>query len=121
MFKPFSFKQAEARDFLKNSKAILRSAGLKLVTERSTQTKSLESFKQNPPQLLIVVPRRVGNACTRNRIRRRIKSAFYQLELFQKISGKYALFVYPEAASFSYKEIEGFLSALTPRKPSENN
>jgi ribonuclease P protein component len=121
MFKPFTFSQSEARNFLKNCKTILRAPGLKLVTERQNQTKTTEvSHKIDVPKLLIVIPRRVGNACTRNLIRRRLKSAFYKLELSQKISGKYALFVYPEAASFSYKEIEGFLSALTPTKTLRN-
>jgi ribonuclease P protein component len=119
MFKPFTFSQSEARDFLKNCKTLLRIPGLKLVTERkTTKTISDETAQthQNAVKLLIVIPRRVGNACTRNLIRRRIKSAFYKLELEKSTPKQYALFVYPEVARLSYKEIENFLSILSLTK-----
>ena len=117
MSKYFSFSQSEAKKFLENSKTAVRVLGLKLVVERKKKpdaTTPPELSSQVPQEeptngkLLIVIPRRVANACGRNLIRRRIKAIYTEQQLFKNIR-RYALFVYPEAKKLSYDQLAEFL------------
>ena len=121
MSKFFSFSQSEAKKFLENSKTAVRVLGLKLVVERKkkpdattlpTPEPALTAPAEEPThgKLLIVIPRRVANACGRNLIRRRIKAFYAEQQLF-KNNKRYALFVYPEAKKMSYDQLAEFLGA----------
>jgi ribonuclease P protein component len=61
-------------------------------------------------RLLVVTPRKAGNACQRNLIRRRLKSGFYEEKLFEKRK-LFVVFVYKEAVDLSFDEIKSFLSS----------
>jgi|GEM_PF-1484939 len=126
MSKFFSYSQSEAKKFLENSKTSARVLGLKLVVERSKKptpsTGNDTETSETPPnialetpeepthgKLLIVIPRRVANACGRNLIRRRLKAIYTENKLF-KNTKRYALFVYPEAKALSYQQLAEFLT-----------
>ena len=119
MFKPFSFSQSNARIFLKNARTVSRFPGLKLISGKPVAAETPTTIAEEAKtKLLIVIPRRVGNACTRNLIRRRIKSVYYQLELEKLGNIWYALFVYPEAAKLSFEDFLDFFAKLkTPKSP----
>ncbi len=55
-------------------------------------------------RILIIIPKRVGNAPKRNTIRRRLKALFYQEHLYQ-YGYDWAWFIKPEGASLSYHEL----------------
>jgi ribonuclease P protein component len=117
MFKPFSFSQSAAKTFLKTAKTVLRSPGLKLISGKPVASDIPTAIaEESKTKILIVIPRRVGNACTRNLIRRRIKSVYYQLELEKLGNIWYALFVYPEAAKLSFEDFLDFFSKLKAPK-----
>lgn len=59
-------------------------------------------------RLLIVVPRKVGNAVVRNRLRRQIKAIFWEHELYQKPCDS-ILLVYQQATNLSFSELSDFL------------
>lgn len=59
-------------------------------------------------RVLIVIPRNVGTAVERNRIRRRLKSIFYQQKIYHH-GYDYLIFVKPPAATASYQEIKNDL------------
>ena len=102
----FSFSQSQAKNFLKIGKTLSRTLGLKLIRAPKIHAPEL----QLPVgRMLIVIPRRVGNACTRNLIRRRLKSIYLQENLSSQglIT---ALFVYPEAKSLKFEELKAFLT-----------
>ncbi len=60
-------------------------------------------------KILIVIPRRVGNAPTRNLIRRRIKSIFREKKIYQ-FSYDFIIIVGPESAGISFAEIHRLLT-----------
>ncbi len=128
MSKYFSFSQSEAKNFLAHSKTIAKIPGLKLIAERKKQPEaSSDEHQSNLPnqelladteqgKLLIVIPRRVANAAGRNLIRRRLKAIYFENNLFEN-QKRHALFVYPEAKSFSYDQLKEFLlGALSIKK-----
>ena len=63
---------------------------------------------QSYGKLLIIIPKRAGKAHERNKLRRRIKAAFYENKLFEKPITS-VLLVYHQAKQLSYEEIEEFL------------
>lgn len=59
-------------------------------------------------KILILIPKKTGNACTRNLLRRRIKNIFYQEKLWT--SGiVFLLIVYKEAVDIPFSELSNFL------------
>ena len=59
-------------------------------------------------RVLIITSRKVGNAPERNKIRRRIKSIFYEETLFNS-SCDYAIIVHKKAVELSFDEIKKIL------------
>jgi len=59
-------------------------------------------------KLLIVIPKKSGNACKRNRFRRQAKSIFYEEKLYEKNSS-FILLVYKEAVAMSFDQVKDFL------------
>lgn len=56
-------------------------------------------------RILIIIPKRVGNAPQRNTIRRRLKSLFYQKQLYT-YGYDWAWFIKPAGGSISYHELQ---------------
>ena len=52
-------------------------------------------------RVLIVVPKRVGNAPTRNTIKRRVRAIFYQNQLYER-GNDYLIFFKANPLSFAY-------------------
>lgn len=69
------FTITEIKDLFKNSKSVMRNPGLDI---------SLSPSKKNYSRILIITPKKIGNAPFRNLIKRRIKSIFYENELYKK-------------------------------------
>ena len=70
-----SFKQEEIKKLFKTARSVITIPGL--------------SIKKAPKQaeiarILIVTPKKVGNAPERNLMRRRLKSIFYEQQLYEK-------------------------------------
>jgi len=97
----FSFKQNEVKRAFSCAKLKSEIRGLKL----------LKSKLDEPPEhgkLLIVIPRRVGKASKRNRIRRQIKAIFYEEKLYEN-KQILILLVYKQALELSLDDIKKFL------------
>lgn len=69
-----SFTQKEARECFNKARKALSSSGLTiLIAPAAKQT----------GRILVVIPRRVGNAPQRNKLRRQLKALFYEEKLFE--------------------------------------
>jgi len=100
-----SFSQKDAKNVLKNASFMARIVGLKII-ETPFGEKSVQ--KTSYGRILIVIPRKVGPACTRNLIRRRIRALYFEEKLFTRTSAT-TIFVYPEAKAYSYEQLKEFL------------
>lgn len=72
------------------------------------QSKIEQPDHTNMGKLLIVISRKVGNAVERNKLRRQIKSIFFEEKLYVKPK-KSILIVYKEAKDLSFDQIKKFL------------
>ena len=70
-----SFSKLEAQALFQAAKTKLRDKGLEI-----RHAPQLKEFGR----ILIVIPKRSGKAAQRNRIRRRLKSIFYEERLFER-------------------------------------
>jgi ribonuclease P protein component len=105
--KLFSFKSSYAKKALKKSSLIKRMKGLTLLKSSAD-----EVYPENKPEhgkLLIIIPKRSGNAVKRNRIKRKIKSIFYNEKLYTKVN-IYSIIVYKEAMDLTFEQIKKFLT-----------
>lgn len=68
-----SFTQCEIRQLFKTARRVLREPALTMLIAPSEMSHG---------RLLVVTARSVGNAVVRNRVRRRLKSIFYQQKYF---------------------------------------
>lgn len=59
-------------------------------------------------RLLIIIPKKVGSAPERNRIRRRIKAIFYEAQLYKK-SHDYIFFIKPPAVSLDFEQLKNII------------
>lgn len=96
----FLTKEIEAA-FPKRHKFGARTPGLKLVVGEPTN--------RDHGKLLIITPRAAGKAHQRNLLRRRIKSIYYQHELY-KTPIYHLLVVYKEATRLTYDQLKEFLT-----------
>ena len=70
-----SFLRTEIIQFVRRAQLIHRAYGLDI--KRAIRSKSVA-------RILIIIPRLVGSAVERNKVRRRLRSIFYQERLFDK-------------------------------------
>src|SRR5947208_1957156 len=63
---------------------------------------------QSYGRMLIVIPRKVGNAPQRNLIRRRLKSIFYEEKLYEK-PYDWLLFIKPLATTIDFQTLKQYL------------
>ncbi len=59
-------------------------------------------------RILMVIPRRVGNAPTRNKIRRQIRHLFYENKLYEGDTD-WIVIVKPDATKLTFQEIQNLL------------
>lgn len=69
------FTQSEIRTIFKKARRVLRDPGLDVL---------LYPTKSPFGRILVITSRKVGNAPTRNKVRRRLKAIFYKDELFKQ-------------------------------------
>jgi ribonuclease P protein component len=60
-------------------------------------------------RILVIAPRRVGKASIRNKLKRRLKSIFYEEKLFAK-GYDLIILIRPGADQFSFQELKALLS-----------
>jgi ribonuclease P protein component len=97
----FSFTKKEVRRVFSLSKLEKRGHGLKLLYAPIEEDASHGKF-------LIIVPRTTGKASKRNRIRRQVKSIFFNNKLYEQ-NKIFILVIYKEALELSFQELEKFL------------
>lgn len=100
-----SFSQKDAKTILKNGSFFARTVGVKII-EAAFGEKTIPTLPHG--RILIVIPRRVGPACTRNLIRRRIRAIYFEEKLYERQTAT-TVFVYPEAAGYSFEQLKTFL------------
>lgn len=69
------FTKQEISDLFKKAQRVKKKSGLDI---------RLAQAERNFGRILIVIPKRSGNAATRNRARRRIKATFYEEKLYEQ-------------------------------------
>lgn len=104
--KLFSFTNKEVAFFFANARILTSQRGLKLYTLKQLTTLENASFGK----ILIITPRKSGNAIQRNLFRRRVKAIFYEDELY-KTTKTFALYAYKDGIALSHSEIKAFLHA----------
>ncbi|MBD3273652.1 ribonuclease P protein component [Candidatus Dependentiae bacterium] len=97
----FRFEKKEIDQVFKNAKQIDKIEGLKLLQSPAGQN-------QNFGKLLIIASKKVGKAHKRNKIRRQLKSIFYQENLFKNPVNSIIL-VYKSALNLKFEELKEFL------------
>lgn len=80
--------------------------GIKMLVERD---RSPEQPTCTHSKFLIIIPRKVGKACIRNRLRRQTQHLIYELGL-DKLPLRFALLFYPQSLNLSLEEIKTFLT-----------
>lgn len=96
------FSPAEIRDLYKRAQLVMNTQQLRIL--RASRTLDVA-------RILIVIPRTVGPAVVRNKLRRRIKNIFYKLNLFQG-NFDYIIRLLPGAATMSFSELEHVFTSL---------
>lgn len=71
-------------------------------------------------RILVVTSRKIGNAPTRNRIRRRLKAIFYEERLFEK-QVDCIVIVKPGGAQLDYNNLKELLTSTLERYVLEKN
>lgn len=94
------FTKAEIQALLKNSRVIYRHPGLDI-----RAAKASHAFGK----ILIITPKKMGNAPERNRIRRRLKAIFYEEKLYNYCYD-IAIFCKKEANSLSFFQLKAIIT-----------
>ena len=92
----FSFKQKEVERAFSNAKLVKQIPGLKLLQAPG---------EHDYGKLLIVIPKKVGTAIARNKLKRQIKSIFYEEKMYKK-NVVSILMIYKPALEMSLEEIK---------------
>lgn len=97
----FSFSRTQVAQLFAHGKSFARGSSLKLIVAPAEPG-------QGVARLLIITSRRIGKACERNLLRRRVKEIFYGSELYKLKPGNYALLTYPGVTKLTYDELKTF-------------
>jgi len=92
----FTFKRPEITRLFKQARRIYRSRELDILST----PKSKEYAR-----LLIITPKKIGNAPQRNKIKRRLRALFYENRLFYGITDM-AVIIKKEGANLSFDELK---------------
>lgn len=90
------FTKKEIDLFFTNARRVLKHPALTIL---------LAPAQKELGRILIITSRKVGTAPVRNKLRRRIKSIFYEAKLFER-PFECALIVRSQAATLSYDELK---------------
>lgn len=101
----FSWNKKEIDHAFTHAKKVHSVSGLKLLSSKNLFTEN----NSEHGKLLIIVPRKVGKAHIRNKIRRRIKEIFYTNQLYKKPLRSIIL-VYPDAVNLSFEQLTAFFT-----------
>src|SRR5438128_12670464 len=94
-----SFSQPQVKHFFKHARALLRHPFLTILCCPAA----------NPiGHILVVTSRKVGNAPTRNKIRRQLKAIFYEEKLFE-LGFDYAFIIKKEATNLPFDELKALV------------
>ena len=94
-----NFSQKEVTQLFKNARRVLRHPGIHILLAPATQQLG---------RILAVTPKRIGNAPTRNKIRRRLKAIFHENQLFEQ--GKDCVIVVkPSGPNLTFDELKSLL------------
>lgn len=107
----FSFAKKEVALFFLHARPAGQVRGIKMLVERD---RAPEQPACEHSKFLLVIPRKVGKACIRNRLRRQIRAMIYE-EGLTKLPLRFALLCYPQALSLSLEEIKTFLTTTLQR------
>ena len=97
-----SFTKNEIDFAFQNAKLSNQILGLKLLEAPFLST------EEPTGKILIVIPKRFGNACKRNKLKRQIKSIFHEEKLYEKPVTS-ILLAYKQAKDLSFNDIKTFL------------
>ncbi len=100
------FSKKEIDNLWKKARRVVRHDGLHLLQA----PKSLSEIAR----ILMVIPRRVGSAPARNKIRRQIRHLFYENKLYEGDTD-WIIIVKPAATKLTFQEIQNLL-LKTPQK-----
>ena len=70
-----NFSQKEVTQLFKNARRVVRHPGIHILVAPASKPTG---------RILVVTPKKIGNAPTRNRIRRRFKALFHEDKLFEQ-------------------------------------
>jgi len=96
------FSETEIRALLRSARLVFANNALKIKRAPA---------KELPGRLLVIIPRKVGNAPTRNRIRRQFKALFYQSKQHMQ-PFDVLIFVYPSLADAPFSQLQEWYSTL---------
>lgn len=102
------FKQNEIRVLFKKAQTVLKHTALHILATTTEQEIS---------RVLLIIPKKVGNAPDRNKIRRRLKALFYEKQLY-KDEYDYIIMVKKKAVSLSFEQLKKLLEQAVTRAQS---
>lgn len=107
----FSFAKKEIALFFTQASYLAQIHGIKLLIERNPAG---EQAPIDHGKILIIVSRKVGKACIRNRLRRQIQAVYYEHDL-GTVPLRLALITYPQVKDLSFDELSNFLTSTLKR------
>lgn len=72
-----------------------------------------------PGRILIITPRKIGNAPQRNRLRRRFKALFHEEKIFEK-SYDFVIYCRKGSANLSFQELKSLFLKVVDQLPSRS-
>jgi len=66
-------------------------------------------------RILIIASKKAGNAVKRNKVRRRIKSIFYEEKLYELSPNDWIIFIYKNGISLSYQELKKIILSIVQK------
>lgn len=106
----FSFNKKEIDKVFSVARAKAKLSGFTLLQAPIKDVYPIDKIIAPPHgKLLIIISQKSGNACARNRLKRRIKAIFYQEHLYQKPVIT-LLIAYKDAMDLSFEQIRTILT-----------
>ncbi len=94
-----NFTQKEISQLFKHARRVLKHPGIHVLLAPATQQLG---------RILVITPKKIGNAPTRNRIRRRLKAIFHENKPFEQ--GKDCVIVVkPTGPKLSFDELKALI------------
>lgn len=97
------FKEHEVKELFKKAKRVLKHPGLDILCAPSE--------KKEFGRILVITSKKTGIAAKRNRIRRRLKSIFYNKKLYEK-KIDCIIIIKKDGINLSFEQLEDLLKCL---------